>query len=264
MIQRGTSVVSVGCGGGEPPTQEAHKITALNRYLGADNIECTGVPEQGRSGGGLFLRDGRVIGVCMAADPRFSEGLYAGLKTVHALLNRCQLSHIYEDAGQIESPLARPDQGAGDEGAALAGAGARGAARTRPQRGASTAHGSQRSHDEESLVREALKSAGEAEVICVIRPIEDPEGESRVVVINRASRMFVSYLTDEMDGDDELLETTLVAPATQLADTTLPSPRPAKRRAAGANTARALTVADGPSQRTGPRPYRRHRSEATD
>jgi hypothetical protein len=39
---------------------------------------------------------------------------------------------------------------------------------------------------------------GEAEVICIIRPIDKPNAASRVVVINRASTKFVSYLTGEM------------------------------------------------------------------
>src|SRR6185369_9800205 len=69
-VQKGMPVVSVGCGGGEKPTVQQLRVTALNRYLGPDNLECSGVPVQGRSGGGLFTPDGLVIGVCTAADPR--------------------------------------------------------------------------------------------------------------------------------------------------------------------------------------------------
>src|SRR5690606_8839750 len=35
-------VYSIGCGGGDPPSREDLYVTALNRYLGPDNIECTG------------------------------------------------------------------------------------------------------------------------------------------------------------------------------------------------------------------------------
>ncbi len=65
-LYKGSPVISLGCSGGEKPTEQTLKITALNRYLGADNIECSGVPAQGRSGGGLFTRDGQLIGVCTA------------------------------------------------------------------------------------------------------------------------------------------------------------------------------------------------------
>ena len=80
------SVYSIGCGGGETPSREDVFVTALNRYLGPDNIECTGEPLQGRSGGGLFNAQGNVVGVCVAADPKNKRGLYAGLKVIHNLL----------------------------------------------------------------------------------------------------------------------------------------------------------------------------------
>ncbi|HET6422876.1 MAG TPA: thioredoxin domain-containing protein, partial [Planctomycetaceae bacterium] len=53
-LTTGVKVVSIGCGGGELPSKEELAVTAINRYDGADNIECTGLPVQGRSGGGLF------------------------------------------------------------------------------------------------------------------------------------------------------------------------------------------------------------------
>ena len=43
----------------------------------------------------------------------------------------------------------------------------------------------------------------QSEVICIIRPVNQPKGASRVVVINRASRKFMAYLTGEMK--DQLL-----------------------------------------------------------
>ena len=75
----GQHVFSIGCSAGEPPTKLQHRVTCLNRYNGPDNIECTGVPVQGRSGGGLFDTAGRLIGVCIAADQRDQRGLYSGL-----------------------------------------------------------------------------------------------------------------------------------------------------------------------------------------
>ncbi|MEQ9067112.1 MAG: serine protease, partial [Gimesia chilikensis] len=51
-VKAGDVVASLGCSSGELPTLEKIKVTELNRFLGPDNIECTGMPVQGRSGGG--------------------------------------------------------------------------------------------------------------------------------------------------------------------------------------------------------------------
>jgi len=92
--RRGQHVFSVGCGGGDPPTRLQHLVTTTTRYQ-AGFVECTGTPEQGRSGGGLFTSDGEVIGVCVLADPKARRGLYAGLPAVHALLDRSGLSSLH-------------------------------------------------------------------------------------------------------------------------------------------------------------------------
>ena len=83
---RADRVVSIGCSQGEPPSVERLRVTVLNRYLGPDTIECTGVPGQGRSGGGLFTTAGSVVGICTNADPHDHRGVYAGLKPIHELL----------------------------------------------------------------------------------------------------------------------------------------------------------------------------------
>ncbi len=106
-------VFSVGCSGGDSPTKRQHRVTALNRYLGPDNIECSDVPVQGRSGGGLFDTNGRLVGVCIAADQRDQRGLYAGLKPVHELLDQSQLAHLYPQAQpRPESKLPTTDEAA--------------------------------------------------------------------------------------------------------------------------------------------------------
>lgn len=97
-LKQDMNVISVGCSGGQPPTVEKLKVTALNRYTGPDNIECTGVPVQGRSGGGLFNEDNEVVGVCIAADPKEQRGLYAGLKPVLEMLESCGLNHLIRSA----------------------------------------------------------------------------------------------------------------------------------------------------------------------
>lgn len=69
---------SIGCDRGTPPTLQSTTIVALNRYLGPANIEISGAPVDGRSGGGLFNVAGQLIGVCNAADHQDNEGIYAG------------------------------------------------------------------------------------------------------------------------------------------------------------------------------------------
>jgi S1-C subfamily serine protease len=96
----GQHVFSVGCGGGDPPTRLQHLVTTTTRYQ-AGFVECTGTPEQGRSGGGLFTLTGEVIGVCVLADPKARRGLYAGLPAVQALLDRSGLSSLYSGRESI-------------------------------------------------------------------------------------------------------------------------------------------------------------------
>lgn len=168
-------VYSIGCGGGEPPSREDVYVTALNRYLGPDNIECTGQPLQGRSGGGLFNTDGDVVGVCVAVDPRDKRGLYAGLKVIHGLLKQHDLTDLIP-----ESPLpADPVIVNADEDKA-------------PPTKTAVAKG------RDVVLPAGLKTPGEAEVICIVRPLNQPKSASQVVIINRASSRFVSYLTEEL------------------------------------------------------------------
>lgn len=198
--QPGQSVYSIGCGGGEPPSRLDIQITSLNRYLGPDNIECTGVPQQGRSGGGLFNQQGEVVGVCFAANPDDERGLYAGLKPIHALLDEAQLSHVYrrpeldQPAAPADALVEREPPTHSKQLATTSG--------TEPapfeSLAAEAANVKANARQIEEL-RNVLERSGAAEVVCIIRPIDDPQAASRVVIINRASPKFVSYLTGELE-----------------------------------------------------------------
>ena len=233
-IVKGAPVVSVGCSEGDRPTIQRVKITYLNRYLGADNIEIGGMPVEGRSGGGLFTQEGQLIGVCSGADSHYREGFFAGLQSVHDLLDRCHLSHLY-DAGSAGENQKQPASAEladaeavatfdgelpGDDASDDATLGVseprkplaqRPVAKTAaPARPASAANATGNAGDER-LLREALEQAGESEIVCIIRPINQPGAASRVVIMNRPSRRFVEYLSDEMDDRPEIVETTLKA-----------------------------------------------------
>ncbi len=204
VMQEKMRVVTVGCGGGEDPTVQRQSITALNRYVGPANVECTGVPVQGRSGGGLFAESGEVIGVCTAADPRDSRGLYAGLKAVQELLDQCQLSHLYGGATSEEEPADETD-----ELPALTLA-----ANDKVEIGETVLETAKPAKlppnaKRRAAATEAVDGATDAEIVCVIRPIGQPQAASKVVVINRASKDFVSLLTDELEAQPQYNQTSL-------------------------------------------------------
>lgn len=95
-LQIGQPAFSFGCDHGENPTRRDTRIKSINRYLGADNIEIAGAPAVGRSGGGLFDTQGRLIGVCNAADSEGDEGIYAAAEVVYSQIERLGLSHLFE------------------------------------------------------------------------------------------------------------------------------------------------------------------------
>ena len=229
----GQHVFSIGCSSGEPPTKRQHRVTCLNRYNGPDNIECTGVPVQGRSGGGLFDTAGRLVGICIAADQRDQRGLYSGLQPIHELLADAKLSHLYPHA----EPRPTADSLATRELPADANVSKSGNATTTAinepafDNDDSTnssedlpspfAPAKGNSESEDTPVRPKLAAAAigtpvtpamntpeaasqvdpreESEVVCIIRPLNNPRGASRVVIINRASSKFLSQLSGELE-----------------------------------------------------------------
>ena len=195
LPEKGDRVRSIGCSGGNPPTAEPLVVTDLNKYRGPDNVECTGLPVQGRSGGGLFNRDGEVVGVCFAADPKDDRGLYTGLKPVYQLLAACGLRSD-ADAPAETNP-------AGEHAALVAADSHAGrsireaSARTDfDDRGEGIAASSDSADGEEAFA--STDEVEESEVVCIIRPLNRPQEASRVVIINRASAKFVRYLQGEM------------------------------------------------------------------
>ena len=214
--QIGDAIFSIGCGGGSNPTRMAGKVTTLNRYIGPDNLECSGTPQQGRSGGGLFDANNRLIGVCFAADPPRKCGLYAGLKAIRDLLKQADISldpagspsvssealasaqTMEVDRSQLSQMKSEPTRqtSADDEQRAFEQAllmlnGKNDVANALPRPGQDQAQ-------QMKTVEQVFGGGGEAEVICIIRPLNGSNAESRIVVINRASSQFVRYLRGEL------------------------------------------------------------------
>lgn len=207
----GDSVLSIGCSGGEVPTREAVEVTAVNKYTGPDNLECTGLPIQGRSGGGLF-RGRHLVGVCIAADPERNRGVYTGLASVYQLLEETGYGHLVPvdkpviaavtpahepreeqqgEAAQAEIKLASLGGTAGqlpdgiDLGAVFAEAAA----------GEKMASGSADQAASGQELQTVLGMAPDSEIICIVRP-KNPQIPSRVVIIHEATPKLVSYLLD--------------------------------------------------------------------
>ena len=210
-VKAGDTVASIGCNGGELPTLEKIQVTELNRFLGPDNIECTGMPVQGRSGGGLFDRSGRLVGVCFAVEKDDQRGLYVGLPVIHKLLDDSKLTELYKQQPEIdqqpeieksapevklamaesrEEMQAEPNQALLDEFLERA-------MPSQPVTSATTGN------PDLSQLQAALDQAGEAEVVCIIRPLNKPQSASRVVIINKASSKFVSYLSGEVSNQPQ-------------------------------------------------------------
>lgn len=94
--QPGQALFSVGCNGGDDPTIMEMQVTAVDRFTGAPNLECTGSPVQGRSGGGLFDEQGRLVAICFGALGGEERGAYSGLPTIHWQLAKLNLQELYE------------------------------------------------------------------------------------------------------------------------------------------------------------------------
>ena len=183
-------VFSVGCGGGSVPTRQNMQIVEINRYRGPANIECSTVPAQGRSGGALFNKDGKVIGVCSAADEDLNEGIYAGPEAIYTMLSRLTSS------GQLNS----------DSIAATATPRTRTAIANEAAQADDTLSGGPAEYTDEgpglhisrTSPEDAVRNVQGAEVTCLIRPRE-AGGKSRVVIIHRASDQFVRWLEGELE-----------------------------------------------------------------
>ncbi|HEY3393599.1 MAG TPA: trypsin-like peptidase domain-containing protein [Lacipirellulaceae bacterium] len=197
-IERGDRVVSVGCSRGEDPTALASRITTLDRYNAPPNIEATGAPVQGRSGGGLFNDQGQLIGVCFAADYESNEGLYASLESIHAELAQNGLSEIYARVAggpSREAPVVRGQEPLetvvplqDTQSVPIANS----AAVVTPASGAQPAPDGL-NVVEQAALEEIMARAATAEVICIIRP-KDPGGQSEVITLADVSPEFVRAL----------------------------------------------------------------------
>ncbi|MFN0054381.1 MAG: trypsin-like peptidase domain-containing protein [Planctomycetales bacterium] len=257
-VMKGAPVVSVGCSRGDRPTVQRQKVTALNRYRGGDNIECSVVPVQGRSGGGLFDTRGRVIGLCMCADTEHKEGLYAGLQRIYGLLQGCQLTHLYDQRSNA-------DQGASN---ALATRGKTPPAAERPSATLEDVQDADTESAESDATtfgtgiasgpRVAPSDVIGSEIVIIIPSNDKTGAPSKVLRLHRASRGFWEHLSPELENHATILETSMQsAPrAKPQADSAMRrANRPANPAASGSDARSTAPRSEPPT----PQKYQRRR-----
>ena len=210
-MQRGDHVTSVGCDHGKDPTALASWVTATNRYKGSPNIEANGAPVEGRSGGGLFSSDGKLVGICFAADYEGNEGLYTALETIHDELDRVGLTDIYRGPGSASPPKndiaaqSPPNEPQVIRFASPGGvAPIKSDAVSQPQAASppvipghappvASAAQPGLNQVEQAAWDEIVKSSASSEVICIIRP-KEAGGKSEVITLDSVSPEFVRTL----------------------------------------------------------------------
>ena len=109
-ITTGTAAFSFGCDRGADPSRRDTRITGVDKYnqhLGSSNLEIDGAPIDGRSGGGLFDAEGRLIGVCNAADYDDDIGIYAAFGEMRWQLDRIGMAKLYQNPTVVSAPETR-------------------------------------------------------------------------------------------------------------------------------------------------------------
>jgi thiol-disulfide isomerase/thioredoxin len=197
----GEQAVSFGASEGQAIARQQTRVLAINKYEGPDNLECKGVPMQGRCGGGLFNASGELIGICIASGSDPDTGMYCGLSAIHDMLTACGLNSLIEPPPAAESAAVAMDAdlegGAVDLGAPrpmpkstgdmLAFAAADDAA------AASAATGV-----EPAVHRTSPGREDDLEVIVTIRSKNSPATPARTIKIHRASPKLMSILRGEV------------------------------------------------------------------
>jgi S1-C subfamily serine protease len=190
-IAKGDLSTSVGCSNGQDPTVMATRITWLDRYQGPPNIEATGAPVEGRSGGGLFNEQGQLVGVCFAADYEGNRGLYAGLQSIHDELSRLGLEDVFVDSKTPALTVRGQEMPATEAAAQVEPMGLAGGIVDLPTSGATIPQPLKAI--EQATLEEVVSRAATKKVVCIIQSNE-PGVENEIITIENASNEFVEAL----------------------------------------------------------------------
>lgn len=172
----GARVFSIGCDHGRDPSLKESRIVAVNKYVGGPNYTVAGMPVEGRSGGGLFLADGSLIGICNAADQQDNEGLFAALPTVHWQLDQIGQTAIYKR--ENSTPEARE---------------------------AAPEFAAQPNHDMVPIMpRREVAGEHDTEVICIVRSKSQPHLQNEVILVDRPTPELMDMLARSKQRPQEL------------------------------------------------------------
>lgn len=194
-VARGDKVITVGCNNGKAATAITTKITGIDKFIGSPNLQVAGLPVQGRSGGGLFTADGLVIGVCNAADPADHEGLFAALGAIHDQLDKAGLSAVYQDRPTRQQPRLVATSSTPAK-VVVRGASPGNAANPFA---ASAAQAGGLSEAERAALAAMQQQGDNAEVICIVRSLDNPQAKTEVIMLDRASTAFLKQLAVDRD-----------------------------------------------------------------
>ena len=209
-VERGNDIFSIGCDHGEAPSIRHSKIKNRAAYDGAIKYDIFGRPVDGRSGGGLFTLDGKLIGVCNAAAVEIDEGIYTALDTIYWQLTKVNLDHLFNDRAldALTAPVTIPVGGglnqtfANTERAGnLQSVGAqRGSmlAQIRPR----PAGGSQRTGVAWDRQQQQLSDEIDKEVIIIVRSKSDPS-HAEAITVSDPTPELLEYLQNMQSSKPE-------------------------------------------------------------
>jgi hypothetical protein len=215
-IKSGDAVLSIGCDNGREPSVRNSHVTTTDKYLPPPNIQVAGQPVEGRSGGGLFTADGLLIGVCNAADPADNEGLYAAIGSIHGELARKGLTQMIAGPATVAPTGAEPTSMARNMPAMNMNSAAPRVVPTSAEESRGPIGGAMANPPltvaERSVLEKIRSASGDAEVICIVRPLKDPHSMSEIVVVDRASQDLLRQLSAERRGQTTKRLTSLETP----------------------------------------------------
>ncbi|MES1213098.1 MAG: serine protease, partial [Singulisphaera sp.] len=197
QVKPGDPVLSIGCDNGREPSVRNSHVTSTDKFLPPPNIQVAGQPVEGRSGGGLFTSSGLLIGVCNAADPTDNQGLYAAIGSIHSELARKGLTGMLAQPAPPPPAVMEPLSMAKNMPATDMRSSAPRVVPTSSEDPRGPVGGAQLSASERSVLEKIRASAGDAEVVCIVRPLTDPHSMSEIVVIDRASQDLLRQLASE-------------------------------------------------------------------
>lgn len=190
-LHDGETVISTGCDGGAEPTLKHHRILSSNTVFSQTMpafyyVQVDNPPVQGRSGGGLFSKEGYLVGVCSVADGE--AGFFIPLSTVrYEMGKQPQLAVIDQNSGF--SPLtAEPVPLIANPVASLANA-------PKPLQN----NTSETLSPEEQATLDQIRRYQQdgAKIVCVIYSERNPNQSIDVIQLQSASPQFLNALREQ-------------------------------------------------------------------